>query len=186
MTATGDWLPDRLAFVQAGTELGSGYWVMTPLVRNDGTTVLVNRGFVPGDKRSPLSWRAERQRSVTVTGLLRLSEPGGAFLRANEPASNRWYSRDVPAIAASCGLAQAAPYFIDAERAPGESGLPVAGLTVIAFSNNHLIYAITWGALAVMAAAGVIFVNLDLARRGRWEWAHHRTDRRGVGKSDHS
>ena len=39
------------------TELGGGYWVMTPLVRDDGTTVLVNRGFVPADKRDPASWR---------------------------------------------------------------------------------------------------------------------------------
>ena len=101
-----------------------------------------------------------------MTGLLRMSEPGGAFLRVNDPASDRWFSRDVAAIAASRGLDKVAPYFIDAERAPGESGLPVAGLTVIAFSNNHLVYALTWGALALMAAAGAIFVNLDLLRPG--------------------
>ena len=70
------------------------------------------------------------------------------------------------AIAASLGLAKVAPYFIDAERAPGESGLPVAGLTVIAFVNNHLVYALTWGALALMAAVGVIFVNADVLRPG--------------------
>ena len=57
VTATGDWLDDRSALVQAVTELGGGYWVMTPLARDDGTTVLVNRGFVPADKRDPASWR---------------------------------------------------------------------------------------------------------------------------------
>ncbi len=61
-------------------------------------------------------------------------------------------------------MVRVAPYFIDAERVPGESGLPAAGLTVIAFSNNHLVYALTWGILALMAAAGTIFVNLDLMR----------------------
>ena len=55
--ATGDWLEDRSALVQAVTELGGGYWVMTPLARDDGTTILVNRGFVPADKRDPASWR---------------------------------------------------------------------------------------------------------------------------------
>jgi surfeit locus 1 family protein len=139
---------------------------MTPLARDDGTTVLVNRGFVPADKRDPASWWPPGPRPVTVTGLLRMSEPGGAFLRANDPASDRWFSRDVAAISASRGLAKAAPYFIDAERAPGESGPPFAGLTVIAFSNNHLVYALTWGALALMAAAAAIFVNLDLLRPG--------------------
>jgi surfeit locus 1 family protein len=164
--ARGDWLEDRSALVLAVTELGGGYWVMTPLARDDGTTVLVNRGFVPADKRDPASWLPRGPRPVTVVGLLRVSEPGGAFLRANDPASNRWFSRDVAEIAASRGLAKVAPYFIDAERASGEIGLPVAGLTVIAFSNNHLVYALTWGALALMAAAGAIFVNLDLLRSG--------------------
>ena len=166
VTATGDWLEDRSVLVQAVTELGGGYWVMTPLARDDGTTVLVNRGFVPADKRDPASWRPCAPKPDTVTGLLRMSEPGGAFLRANDPATNRWFSRDVAAIAASRGLAKVAPYFIDAERAFGESGLPVAGLTVIAFSNNHLVYALTWGALALMAAAGAIFVNADVLRPG--------------------
>ena len=97
----------------------------------------------PRTERDPASWRPRSPGPVTVTGLLRMSEPGGAFLRANDPASDRWFSRDVAAIAASRGLDKVAPYFIDAERAPGESGLPVAGLTVIAFSNNHLVYALT-------------------------------------------
>jgi surfeit locus 1 family protein len=57
-----------------------------------------------------------------------------------------------------------APYFIDAEREPSGSRLPIGGLTVIAFSNNHLLYALTWCTLALMAATGAIFVNLDLLR----------------------
>ncbi len=163
VTATGAWIADRSALVQAVTELGGGYWVMAPLARDDGTTVLVNRGFVPADKRDPASWQPSPGR-VTVTGLLRMPEPGGAFLRSNDPAADRWFSRDVAAISASRGLSMIAPYFIDAEREPGGSGLPIGGLTVIAFSNNHLLYALTWGTLALMAAAGAIFVNLDLLR----------------------
>jgi surfeit locus 1 family protein len=169
VTVTGDWLEDRSTLVQAVTELGGGYWVMTPLVRDDGTIVLVNRGFVPTTERDPASWRPLSPGPVTVTGLLRMSEPGGGFLRANDPASNRWFSRDVAAIAGAHGMEKGAPYFIDAERPPGEGGLPVAGLTVIAFSNNHLVYALTWAALALMAAAGAIFVNLDRLQSNRIE-----------------
>ncbi len=167
VTVTGAWRHDRSAFVQAVTELGGGYWVLTPLVRDDGTTVLVNRGFVPAERRDSSSWRTLGKASVTVTGLLRISEPGGGFLRSNDPAAGRWYSRDVAAIAASRGLTAAAPYFIDAERLPGEQGLPVAGLTVLAFTNNHLVYAITWGVLAVMVAAAGLFVTVELVRPGR-------------------
>ena len=163
VTATGAWIAGRSALVQAVTELGGGHWVMTPLARDDGTTVLVNRGFVPSDERDPASRQPSPGR-VTVTGLLRMPEPGGAFLRSNDPVADRWFSRDVAAISASRGLGTIAPYFIDAEREPGGSGLPIGGLTVVAFPNNHLLYALTWGTLALMAAAGTTFVNLDLLR----------------------
>jgi surfeit locus 1 family protein len=169
VVASGTWLQDRSALVQAVTELGGGYWVMTPLARDDGTTILVNRGFTRGEKRDAAASQTPRSTGpVTVTGLLRISEPGGAFLRANDPASDRWFSRDVAAIAAAHGVAEAAPYFIDAEREPGQSGLPVAGLTVISFSNNHLVYALTWAVLAMMTAAGAILVNVDMLWPGRF------------------
>ena len=163
VAATGNWLEDRSTLVKAVTGLGGGYWVITPLARDDGTTVLVNRGFLPADRRDP-AFRQPSPGRVTVTGLLRMPEPGGAFLRSNDPAADRWFSRDVAAISASRGLSMVAPYFIDAEREPSGSRLPIGGLTVIAFSNNHLLYALTWGTLALMAAAGAIFVNLDLLR----------------------
>jgi surfeit locus 1 family protein len=167
VTATGNWLEDRPTLVKAVTELGDGYWVIAPMARDDGTTVLVNRGFVPATERDPASWGPRGSGPVTVTGLLRMPEPGGGFLRANDPSSDRWFSRDVAAIAAARGLDKVAPFFIDAGRPLDEGGLPVAGLTVIAFSNNHLIYALTWGALALMAATGAMFVNLDWLRPGR-------------------
>ena len=52
--ATGDWLEDRFVLVQAVTELGGGYWVLTPLAPRRRHAVLVNRGFVPADKRTRL------------------------------------------------------------------------------------------------------------------------------------
>ena len=86
--------------VQALTERGGGFWVMTPLVTDAGFTVLVNRGFVPSDRVDPARRSAGQAAGpVTVTGLLRLTEPGGGFLRSNDPAAGRWYSRDVAAIA---------------------------------------------------------------------------------------
>ena len=158
----GSWLLDRETRVHAATALGTGYWLMTPLKSTDGSIVLVNRGFSPASVPSPvpLSLGERGRETVTVTGLLRISEPGGSFLRRNDPAAGRWYSRDVAAIAASRGLTDVAPYFIDAEappagQAPGSSSgdEPVAGLTIIQFPNNHLVYAVTWYALALMAAA---------------------------------
>ena len=41
----------------------------------------------------------------------------------------------------------------------------VGGLTVLRFTNNHLVYALTWFALAAMTAAATVFVLRDGARR---------------------
>ncbi|CAK7261504.1 MULTISPECIES: SURF1 family protein [unclassified Shinella] len=161
VTATGLFRHDKTVLVQAVTERGAGFWVLTPLLLPDETAVLVNRGFVPADRRDPAARVASELAAgpVTVTGLLRLSEPGGAFLRANDPAADRWFSRDVAAITAAKGLSGAAPYFIDADATPNPGGLPVGGLTVVAFRNSHLVYALTWYALAAMSAAGAWAVH---------------------------
>lgn len=162
VSVTGAWGRQKPALVRAVTEAGGGFWVMTPFNRDDGTTVLINRGFVPENENDAASWTALPQGSVTLVGLLRLSEPRGAFLRSNDPQSGRWFSRDVSTIAEARELTAAAPYFIDLEWTPGQQGLPVAGLTVLSFSNNHLIYAITWSILALMTAAATIYVDRDI------------------------
>ena len=95
--------------------------------------------------------RARPDGTVEVTGLLRMTQPDGAFLRKNDPQAGRWYSRDVAALSAQHGIAQAAPYFIDAE-AGADDRLPIGGLTVVSFRNNHLGYALTWFALAALWA----------------------------------
>ncbi|WP_411036335.1 SURF1 family protein [Shinella sp. BYT-45] len=161
VTATGLFRHDKSALVQAVTERGAGFWVVTPLVLADGSAVLVNRGFVPSDRSSPAARAAGEIAAgpVMVTGLLRISEPGGAFLRSNDPANDRWFSRDVAAIAAAKGLGVVAPYFIDADATPNPGGLPVGGLTVVAFRNSHLVYALTWYGLAAMSAAAAWHVH---------------------------
>ncbi|HEU0067085.1 MAG TPA: SURF1 family protein [Sphingomonas sp.] len=160
VAVSGRYLPGRDTFVQAVTARGPGWWVLTPLRTADGRLILVNRGFASGRSAPPSA-------QTRVTGLLRLSEPGGGFLRSNDPAADRWYSRDVAAIAARRGLGPVAPYFIDADAAsPASSAQPVGGLTVVRFSNNHLVYALTWFTLAAMTLAGFLYW-LRLGSRAR-------------------
>jgi surfeit locus 1 family protein len=151
VTVTGHFLHDRATLVQASTVRGAGYWVLTPLVTDRGFTLLVNRGFVPPQERS------------------RYSKPGGGFLRGNAPAADRWYSRDVAAIATARSLhSPVANYFIDAEHDGLKDALPMGGLTVLTFPNNHLSYAATWFALAAMAAGAYMIVM-------RHEWKERGT-----------
>lgn len=173
--ATGVFLHDRETLVQAATELGGGFWVLTPLRMADGDVLLVNRGFVPPELRERNArTQGEPLGEVTITGLVRMPEAGGGFLRDNDPAGNRWYSRDVAAIAQARGLAEAAPYFIDAEAGTNDlqarSGAPAwprGGLTVINFHNSHLVYAITWYGLALMVAAAAGYAAREEIRLRR-------------------
>jgi surfeit locus 1 family protein len=162
----GTFLDQSQTLVQAVTDLGAGYWVVTPVRAADESIVLVNRGFIPTEDRNRVARAAVQPSGATVTGLLRITEPGGAFLRHNDAAANHWYSRDVQAIAAARGLTHVAPYFIDAEVAPAGdvapeyapapgTVVPVGGLTVITFHNSHLVYAITWYTLALMVAGAI-------------------------------
>ena len=177
VSARGVWIAERSTWVQAATELGSGFWLLTPLRGDDGHILLVNRGFVPADQRGAVDARLAQapvaSGSVELTGLLRLTEPGGGFLRHNDAVGNRWYSRDVQAIAAARALSGVAPYFVDADAPPPgqavpgvEPEWPAAGMTVLVFPNNHLVYALTWYTLALMLAGATWWAVRD-ARSGR-------------------
>ena len=132
-----------------GPVSGVGYWVMTPLLRADGSTVLINRGFVPEARRDPAS-RQEGQvaGSVTISGLARWTEDRNTFTPADDPGKGQWFTRDIAGIAKAEDLTRVAPFFIDADAsAPG--GLPQGGETLLSFPNNHLQYALTWFGLAI-------------------------------------
>jgi surfeit locus 1 family protein len=178
---TGVYLYAQTVRVQAATVLGSGFWLLTPLRSEDGHFYLINRGYVTGAMPDVQAQAAVAGQPVSVVGLLRISEPGGGFLRHNDAAAERWFSRDVEAIAAAHKLdpSRVAPYFIDAQANSGvvsgnqgqesqmlADGVPVPGLTVITFHNSHLVYAFTWYALALMMAGACFWVVRD-DRRSR-------------------
>jgi surfeit locus 1 family protein len=161
LTGTGRFDHGAETLVQAVTEQGAGFWVLTPFRTAQGV-FLVNRGFVPGDHRDAASRPAGQLAGpATVTGLLRITEPGGGFLRHDDPAHDRWYSRDVAAIAAARHLGPVAPFFIDADATPNPGGWPVGGLTVIRFRNAHLVYALTWFGLAALCVAAFVRLLRD-------------------------
>ncbi len=145
-----------------------GYHVYTPLVRADGGgTVLINRGWVPTDRKKPASRPAAQLASVvTVEGIARKGWPQAAFVPDNDPAKNVWFHADLNAIAAAMGVAMgvnAPALFVEAGRAPNPGGYPLGGQTRVGIRNAHLQYAITWYALAV--ALVVIYLVWHVRRQ---------------------
>jgi surfeit locus 1 family protein len=136
---------------------GIGYRVMTPLETADGWYLIVNRGFVPEDRKDAAT-RADGQLpgEVTVIGLVRPADPAGTFTPENDEARNIWFNRDPAEMAVAMGLPpdRVAPYTVDAAFDPSmPGGLPQGGKTVISFPNNHLQYALTWFGLAIALIA---------------------------------
>lgn len=145
VTTSGDLAKGHI-LVKAVTELGPGYWVMRPL-QSDRGTIWINQGFVSPSQKDPENWQ---QMPKTITGLLRPTAPNGTLLERNRP--NRWVSRDTDAMAQHLSLPTALPYFIDMEHSGPKARWPRGGMTKIAFANNHLSYALTWYAMALLFA----------------------------------
>ncbi|PTR11862.1 MULTISPECIES: SURF1 family protein [unclassified Novosphingobium] len=158
---TGQFLPVATVLATATSTLGNGYWVMVPLATPGQAPVWINRGFVPMGTRLDTARRAVPVTPVSIIGLIRPSEPKGTFLRANRPEAERWYARDLPVMNMRRGVVAEPRYFLDAQvetPRPTAQPVPVPGLTVIAFPNNHLSYALTWFALCALSLGAAIMV----------------------------
>jgi surfeit locus 1 family protein len=145
----------------------AGYHILTPMMRADGPPVLINRGWVPYERKDPAR-RAEGQTAgtVTVEGILRREPRRGLFMPDNDAARNEWFWYDLPAMAAATGLPSLAPFYVEAGTVANPGGFPIGGQTIIELPGNHFQYAITWYVLAV--ALAVIYVM----------W-HRQEDKRG-------
>lgn len=159
---SGTYRPGASVLVRAATELGTGYWAMAPLVTDAGESLWINRGFIPAGSTNQTAEATLPKGKIEVVGLLRPTEASGSLLQSNRPADDRWYSRDVVAFSKSRHIAGATgTVFIDAQtgtEAVTGTKAPVPGLTVVNFPDNHLGYALTWFALALMSAAGTVIV----------------------------
>ncbi len=144
---------------------GPGYWVFTPARLADGSLVIVNRGFVPEDRKDAKS-RSAGQISgpVEIIGALRWPDTRHWFTPRDDAAHNLWFSRDPQAIAAAQGLGAVAPFFVEMAAPVPPGGLPSPGKIVVNLPNNHLQYAITWYGLAA-ALVGVFAVFAFGSRR---------------------
>ncbi|TAM98000.1 MAG: SURF1 family protein [Rhodanobacteraceae bacterium] len=157
----GRFIAGTQTLVHGASSQGYGYWLLAPFATERGFIVLVNRGYVPAGLPDKPAFRQidPPTGAVTLTGLLRFSEPNGGFMRRNIPARQLWYSRDVAAIAAAKDLpaGKVAPYFVDADASTNGQRWPAGGLTNIRIYNHSFGYAVTWYLLALgtLLAAGI-------------------------------
>lgn len=170
-----EFLDGEEAFVYtAGSPLrpdvkGPGYWVFAPARLAGGSIILINRGFVPDDRKDPATRAEGAPRGIVdIVGVMRWPEPRNSFTPEDDPKKNIWYLRDSNSIATFKKWATAAPFYIDQEGPTPPGGWPKPGKLEVNLPDNHLEYAITWFGLAV-ALAGVYVVWLARRLIGRKE-----------------
>lgn len=153
---------DQETYLQAQSRNGNfGYQIITPLERPDGTTVLINRGWVPFDMREPDTRAPESfiEGPVTINGLVRLpwyqTWIAQNFVLDNDPVKKIFFEGALPEMAAAHQI-DVLPVFVDADDTPTPGEWPKGGQTVLELVDNHLVYAIQWFALAIAGLA--IFV----------------------------
>ncbi len=162
---TGRFLHDQEIFLSARSQRGNiGSHVLTPFVRDAGPTVLVNRGWVPEERRDPARRAAAQvEGTVRVVGLVTPGAGRNSFTPDNDPTTSFWLSVDYAAMAAVVGR-DLQPVVIDADATPNEGGFPLGAQTRLDIPNDHLQYAITWYLLALTLVAVYIGWNRKTMR----------------------
>ena len=165
-----EFLPGQQALVySAGSAFrpdvqGTGYWVFAPARLAGGSLVIVDRGFVPLDRKDAAAKAPAG--SLDIVGVLRWPETRGLFTPADDVKANVWYLRDIKAMAAAHHWSDVAPFYVEMERPVPPGGLPKPGKLVVNLPDNHLQYAITWFGLAFgLVCVYALFVVRRLNRR---------------------
>ncbi|TQS33485.1 hypothetical protein Golomagni_06170 [Golovinomyces magnicellulatus] len=141
-----------------------GYMVITPLERENGTTILVNRGWI--DKRH----RSQKSRpdslptgTVTVEGLLREPWKKNMFTPDNKPEKGEFYFPDVKQMAELTG---SQPVWVECTMEPEfmrmmdyqTRGIPFGRAAEVNLRNNHAQYIVTWYGLAIATSVMLYIV----------------------------
>ena len=164
VTFPAEFIPGQEALVYtAGSSFrpdvkGPGYWVFAPARLAGGSVVIIDRGFVPLERKDAAT-HAAQPGLIDLVGIMRWPETSGSFTPAADLKSNVWYARDLKAIAAAKQWSSHAPFYIEQELPVPPGGWPKPGKLVVNLPDNHLQYALTWFGLA-LALAGVYVVWL--------------------------
>jgi surfeit locus 1 family protein len=119
-----------------------GGQLIVPLERPGAAPLLVDLGWVPGDRPGQRSLPAAE---TTVEGFLHPADHPGWFAAPDNPVARQFYTLDPAAIGAALGLPAVLPYTL---VVLGPPGLPDPARHLPRPPNDHLQYALTWFGLA--------------------------------------
>lgn len=167
----GRFAQDKEILMLTTFEGNAGWRVVTPFVSDKGTVVLVDRGVIPDKLRAAPGTRILAG-DQGITGYALWHRAGqGLFDPENDVAGNKWFWWDVPAMLSDVSIGEGlktAPFILHLDAKPSDQGFPRPIAPADTLRNNHLQYAITWFALAlVLALFAGLAIRSDLKQAGR-------------------
>lgn len=169
-TASGTYLVDQEVLVRSRSrDSAPGSWILTPLLLDDGTALVVNRGWIPngGELESVPERSRAPEGEVTVSGLVRTTETRGSF-GPKDPTSGTLENlarADVARLDQQVDE-DVLPFYLQLQEqdpaiAPDDPRpVPAPELD----EGPHLSYALQWFTFALMT---IIIYPLILRRRAR-------------------
>lgn len=160
---SGHWLGDTEFHLSPRYFKGTlGYHIIAPLKLADGRIVLVNRGWVPSEKKLLETRPETRVHGKThIAGLIRVGNERNYFTPINQPSRNVWFGRDVAEMAEFAKLEHVVLLMVDATGKQDINHLPVPSDGTIRLRNDHLSYVITWYSIAL----GILVIFLVYHRK---------------------
>ncbi len=145
----GSFLPGEIHVLVSVKRVGPGFRVIAPFETLGGRRILIDRGFVADTDKDAMRMGG----AASVTGNLHWPREIDRFTPDPDLASNIWFARDVPAMAAALDV-EPVLLIAKSETDPSVTPLPV---DTSGIPNDHLQYAITWFSLAVIWVAMTLY-----------------------------
>ena len=161
---------NQFVWVGPKDRMAAGPHLVTPLQLRDGTTVLVDRGWLPAEYDTPDSWAEfNMQPEAPLEGILLPGSPvpDPEFLAQQERPVLFWSRMDLPEIEAQMPYALA-PYYLHLEPAGRDSGITYPAKTWYTLRtppSMHAGYVVQWVMSAVTAAFFYLLIIRFLERR---------------------
>ncbi|MGH1415017.1 MAG: SURF1 family protein [Pelagimonas sp.] len=121
---------------------GPGWRVISPFTTQDGRRVLLDRGFVPTDKKDAERFTGTAQ----ILGNMHWPDDRNSSTPENDVAKNTWFARDIAQMAEV--LDTEPLLIITRNMSPADEGVMPLPVDSSGVANDHLQYAITWFSLA--------------------------------------
>jgi surfeit locus 1 family protein len=155
----GSFINDKEIHLYAGSRVYKGepgYLILTPFKRDDGSYILVNRGWV-SEKVKTQNKRPGSliERETEVTGFLMEDEERTWITPDNDIDKNLWLWIDMDAIKQTTGFDM--PYYVVMKKMHDKNEIPLGKDIITAnIRNDHFAYAFIWFGSAISLA--VIYV----------------------------